>query len=580
MLGATFYIIVCSAKNRMRIRLRRLREPRYLLGAVAAIVYFYFTIFARTGGGGMRRAPRRRGGPAGAAPIDALRSVGPTLVGMALLLNMALAWLFPGNSGLLEFSAAETQFLFPAPVSRRALLVHRLMRSQLGLLFAAVIPAIAFPSGSTLGRARFAVGMWVLLVTMRVHFTGITLARASLRLREARIANRQWGALALMLGAAAIVAGTTIRAFVVQPATGFSDAVGRLDRIGANPSVYWILWPFRTLAAPLFASTATAFFAALAGALVILAANVVWVLRSDDGFQEAVAEAEARRAAKTSRQRLAVRPRAIGWTLPLVGRPETMFGWKNSLQMLRGLTGVTAIRYIAPLVGISVAGTSILMAATRARGASAVAGLVALAVAGFCIVLGPQVVRSDLREDLLHLELLKTWPVHGDAVVRGEMLAPAAVLTAVSWIALACALSLSAAAFTTMPFAVRGIVAVAVAILAPAIIAAQFTVHNAAAILFPAWVPLGTQRPKGLDAMGQRLILFFGIVLALIVMLAPAVIPAAVVWLLFYRWLGFAVLIVAAAMVSGIVLFEVLVATAALGPAYDRLDLTAVERAE
>ena len=35
MLNASFYIAWCSTKNRVRVRLRRLREPRYLIGAIA-----------------------------------------------------------------------------------------------------------------------------------------------------------------------------------------------------------------------------------------------------------------------------------------------------------------------------------------------------------------------------------------------------------------------------------------------------------------------------------------------------------------------------------------------------------------
>src|SRR6185436_91161 len=100
----------------------------------------------------------------------------------------------------------------------------------------------------------------------------------------------------------------------------------------------------------------------------------------------------------------------------------------------------------------------------------------------------------------------------------------------IAWAAIVSALALSAAAFTRVPFAMRAWIAAALAILAPAAIAAQFTVHNAAAIFFPAWVPLGPQRPRGLDAMGQRLILFFGIVFALGVMLLPGVVPAGLVW--------------------------------------------------
>src|SRR5438445_4472726 len=224
MVAASVYIIVCSARNRVRVRLRRLREPRYLIGSLAGVAYFYFTIFARVW---RQRTPvpgsRRRPAAPPTVGVAAFGAAGPTLAGMALLIGMALAWLFPGDSGLLEFTAAETQFLFPAPVTRRALLVHRLMRSQLGLLFAAMIPALLFPSGSVASRARFAVSMWLVLLTMKVHFTGITLARASLRLRGAGAARRQWKALAAMLGAVVIVAGAAARALLARPPTGVAD---------------------------------------------------------------------------------------------------------------------------------------------------------------------------------------------------------------------------------------------------------------------------------------------------------------------------------------------------------------------
>jgi hypothetical protein len=117
-------------------------------------------------------------------------------------------------------------------------------------------------------------------------------------------------------------------------------------------------------------------------------------------------------------------------------------------------------------------------------------------------------------------------------------------------------------------------------LLIPALVLAQFTIHNTAAVLFPAWVPLGAQRPRGLDAMGQRLILFGGIVLGLIVMLFPGAVSGGIIWLALGRLIGPLGLVPAAAACVMVVLAEVLVATEALGPAYDRLDLMAVERAE
>src|SRR4051812_45371459 len=68
----------------------------------------------------------------------------------------------------------------PAPVSRRQLLIHRMLRSQIGLLFASVLPVIWFPSASALARVRFAIALWFLLVTAKIYFTGVTLTRTRL----------------------------------------------------------------------------------------------------------------------------------------------------------------------------------------------------------------------------------------------------------------------------------------------------------------------------------------------------------------------------------------------------------------
>src|SRR6266487_1193321 len=177
MFGASLYIIVCSARNRLRLRLRRLREPRYLVGAIVAVAYLYFTVFVRLLSGGRVAARRRRANaaPASADMFAALQASGIGLAALALLGLAALAWVFPANSGLLDFSPAETDLLMPAPVTRRQLLIHRMLRSQIGLLFASVLPVIWFPSVSALSRVRFAFALWLLLVTAKIYFTGVTL---------------------------------------------------------------------------------------------------------------------------------------------------------------------------------------------------------------------------------------------------------------------------------------------------------------------------------------------------------------------------------------------------------------------
>ena len=51
--------------------------------------------------------------------------------------------------------------------------------------------------------------------------------------------------------------------------------------------------------------------------------------------------------------------------------------------------------------------------------------------------------------------------------------------------------------------------------------------------MFPAWVPLGSQRPRGLDAMGQRLIMLAATWLLLVVMALPGAIAGGIVWFAF-----------------------------------------------
>ena len=216
----------------------------------------------------------------------------------------------------------------------------------------------------------------------------------------------------------------------------------------------------------------------------------------------------------------------------------------------------------------------------RATGLASILGVFAVVAAGFSILMAPQVLRIDMRQDLRHLELLKTWPVKASAVVRGELMWPGLLISAIAWVAIAVALAMSARVFSTTSLGLRMAAGAATAILAPALIFAQLTIHNGVALLLPAWVPLGNQRPRGLDAMGQRLIMLGGTWLLLLVMALPGALVGFVIWFAFQRFVGEVVLIPAALVCAAIVAIEVLLATEALGPAYERLDVLAVERAE
>jgi hypothetical protein len=204
----------------------------------------------------------------------------------------------------------------------------------------------------------------------------------------------------------------------------------------------------------------------------------------------------------------------------------------------------------------------------------------ALFGAVYTVLLAPQILRLDMRQDLQHLELLKTWPVRGAAVIRGEMAGPAGVLTVGSWLLIALALLFSGAAFPQWEATWRSGVAACAALIGPALIFGQYMVHNGMAVIFPGWIPLGSGRPRGLDAMGQRLLLLGATWIALLLMLVPGAIVSGILWLAFYRVIGAAMLAVAGAVCALFIALETLMMTEALGPAYDRLDLLATERPE
>jgi len=576
MLSASLYIIVCSARNRVRARLRRLREPRYLLGAVAGAAYLYFSFFSRMRGANRAAERRRRGAPASPAAMQLLYASGPALAGILMLAATIVSWLMPFDSGLLDFSEAEIQFLFPAPVARSHLLVHRMLRSQLGMLFASIVVAAVSPLGGV-RRLQIALGMWLVMAITKVYFTGISLSRARLASASAHARRVAWMPVGVLIAAIAIVGAALARAWVASPPAGFREWMLLIGGISMTGASRFVLWPFIAVARPLFAEWPGPFLRALAEAAIVLAAVAAWVLASDDAFQDAAAEVAAKKeGGQAAAKGAAFKARATGLHLDLAGRPELAFAWKAAQQTFRLVDRRSLARLVAIMFSLSVAAASI----GRGNGLAAILGAFALVGVGFSVLMGPQALRIDMRQDLRHLELLKTWPIKASAVIRGELLWPGVLLTAAAWALVALAGILSAAVFTHVSAANRVAVALAIAILAPALIFAQFTIHNGVALLFPAWVPLGNQRPRGLDAMGQRLILLGGTWILLLVMALPGAVAGGLVWLALRHVLGAAAFVPAAFAFTVAVVLEVLMASEALGPAYERLDITAVETVE
>jgi hypothetical protein len=208
----------------------------------------------------------------------------------------------------------------------------------------------------------------------------------------------------------------------------------------------------------------------------------------------------------------------------------------------------------------------------------AFAGIFAL----YLLIIGPQFARQDIRSDLTHADILKTYPLPGWQIVLGELLAPVAILTGLLWLALlTAAMTFHPAnpAFAWLTPQVRIAVGLWLAGIIPVAVSLQLLVPNAAALVFPAWFHASRGRGGGPEVAGQRMIFFFAQVLTMAIALLPAAALAAVLIFIFWALIGPVVAVsVAAIAVLGILVGEVWCGLWLLGQRFERLDLSAEMR--
>src|SRR6476660_1583197 len=108
MISALLYPQFHSIKNRLLLRIKRLRQPKYLFGAIVGGTYFYFYFFRYFFGfrGG-------RGGFVSTATPENL-ALYESLGALIFLAVILLGWLLPNPRRALAFTEAEVAFLFPA----------------------------------------------------------------------------------------------------------------------------------------------------------------------------------------------------------------------------------------------------------------------------------------------------------------------------------------------------------------------------------------------------------------------------------------------------------------------------------
>jgi len=523
-IGAALYLSRRSLANATRRRLARLRQPKYLIGFAVGLLYYYWLI-AR---------PRARSGGAGLPG-----SGGEALAILVLAAILAINWLFGSSRSPFAFTPAETHYLFTAPLTRRQVLDFKLLRSQLPLLLSSVISVLLFSGGHfTATRIVRVLGLWLVFSALQMHYGVAALVRQSLEEHGVTAVRRRLGVIAVLAGIAVVVASSLRRQLPGLQAAFAEGAGAGLDALGAvlhHGALGVIVWPLAALVRPLLAPDLATFAARLPAAFLIVGLHYIWLVRSSLAFEEVAVESAERMARRIAAWRSGRRPpplerRATSARRPLgrlavVGSPVRAIAWKNVQAEWRGsgvrlpviiALGVVAVAWVASLG--AAAGTGIQVLAT-----------LLLVFAAMAVVLGPYVLRNDLRADLLLWDLLKSYPLRGADVVAGEVLGPVTVLAGIAWACLLAAFGASLA--LPLPgFSVLDRLAalLAAGIAVPAFLVVVTLIQNAAVLLFPAWVTLGPARAAGVEMIGQRMLTMAGSLLLMLVAFIPAVIVAAV----------------------------------------------------
>lgn len=572
MIPALWYLIWRTTRNRLTRQLRRVRNPRYAAAMVVGALFVTSMFWSRGADSGM---------PEGGG--DPLRTNLGAVISFVLLLGAVHLWFSRDTLLALAFQPAEVQLLFPAPLSRRMLLAYRVVRVQL-----LVVPNAAFWMlalrywGSTQpALLRFAAA-WAFFSFLSLHRLGAALVLVP-PLRGVRRGVVLMMRGLVLAGLVAVAAGVVPS--ILSVAGGDPAAVWRaLQEAVRVPPASIALAPFQMLVAPF--SAAADGVGRFAPLLLVIAAQLLWIhVASRVEFEEAAASASRdlaqritafRRGGRTSTKgasRTATRGSWIG--LAPTGVPAVAIVWKNAMSMIRGGAFRVGVIFLA-----LVAGLTALTYAVPGRIGDETLVFLRLMPGGWAlfmsVLFGSRALRHDLRQDLLSLSLLKTYPLPGSQIVLAELALPTLALTAFQAVLVVIMLaSLPPLARATLAGVPLGGAAVLSVLALGAINATSTAIQNGAALMFPAWTQLGVHNP-GIEALGQSVVSSLGNVLALLLSFVLPAVVGALVWLVTQSFYGG--LAIGAGVLAGVIVLagEVALMVMPLGRLFERTDPSAI----
>jgi len=581
MTAALVYLQLTALRNAVVQRLRRLREPRYLIATLLGLAYFYFLFFRR---------PSVRGAYPGSRGMESTSFgllIGVSVAALIMVGRILYTWVFSAERAAIAFTEAEVAFLFQAPISRRTLVHFKLMKSQLRILFSAVLFSLVSNRFGFLGGNGWthAAGWWILLSTLELHSIAASFTRERLLNFGLNPARRR-----ALFGGGIILLGLALwwwlRRAITPPTAedlaGLESMAHYLHGVLGTPPVSWLLAPCVWVLRPFFAPNLTAFLWALGPALLVLAAHYVWVIRSEVAFEEASIELARRQAERGAARRAGhwhghqrpVRRRREPFVLRPHGSVPFAFLWRNLISAGPWFYPRTGLYISAGVLGV----TALLASNPAYHQIMVMVQAVVLPVGFWVLIAGPMLMRREVRLLMQRLDVVKTYPLRGWQVVLGELLAPIMLITAIEWTLLA-ALAVATATLTgnyasTALFG--GLALLEIGLLVPPVVGLMSGIPFAATLYFPSWTSAVGQTGGGVDVLGQRLMFAGGYLVVLAASLLPAALAAAGPYfiVLFLSGSKAAALLVGAGTASLILFGELAGVVWWLGRRYEQFDLS------
>jgi ABC-2 type transport system permease protein len=413
-----------SLRNAFLMRLRRLRQPKYLIAALLGVAWMSSILVPLAFGRGMR------------APLGNLVEMKSALSALLLVILFYTGWIQAELRGGLSLDENEANWLFSAPLRRRQLLLYHFLKPQLGLLL--ISAGLAIPVASLFRQGYLNAWVTVYLVWnfILLHHLAVGLLYHSLKRRP--LAQMIWRALTSLLLLLAM------GAFALAIWESKTSVISVSETVGAKCLIP-VSKAASALTAPLLESTLKGYLQACLPLVLTAVVFLLWTLCCRLPWQELTYDQIKRKSDRLAAIRLGQgwrrQPKTIRQNQPLfelspTGSATTAFFWSWGIRS--GGRSAIAFRALILVSSLTLLGLGFLTidpALVHQKRLDLIAGGTALYVGIIIPILFivPSKISQQLYADLTHLDLIFTLPIRAAQFLKGVMLGPILSALCYAW---------------------------------------------------------------------------------------------------------------------------------------------------